>query len=183
MDRDYLSRRTGRFVPTTSVTVALLEENLPVAYGVADPKIRAAAGLYDVTSPRSSIVMIASTAVSKIARRRASLSRSASSAWRRSLTSRTIAVFERMGFPAITNRLLRETVARTVTIRQACALKGIDAKKVAGRILTADVLDAHNTFDKPDVVKPAVFKNASVSGGALKVDLPPHSVVVLSLTK
>jgi hypothetical protein len=34
VDRDYLSRRTGRFVPTTSVTVALLEENLPVAYGV-----------------------------------------------------------------------------------------------------------------------------------------------------
>jgi alpha-N-arabinofuranosidase len=65
----------------------------------------------------------------------------------------------------------------------ACELKGIDATKVAGRILTADVLDAHNTFDKPEVVKPAEFKNASVGGGALKVDLPPHSVVVLSLTK
>ncbi len=34
MDRDYASRRTGRFVPATSVTVALLEENLPIAYGV-----------------------------------------------------------------------------------------------------------------------------------------------------
>ena len=34
MDRDYVSRRTGRFVPVTSVTVALLEENLPLAYGV-----------------------------------------------------------------------------------------------------------------------------------------------------
>ncbi len=34
MDRDYVSRRTGRFVPSTSVTVALLEENLPIAYGV-----------------------------------------------------------------------------------------------------------------------------------------------------
>ena len=34
MDRDYVSRRTGRFVPATSVTVALLEENLPLAYGV-----------------------------------------------------------------------------------------------------------------------------------------------------
>ncbi len=29
-----MSRRTGRFVPATSVTVALLEENLPLAYGV-----------------------------------------------------------------------------------------------------------------------------------------------------
>jgi hypothetical protein len=34
VDRDYVSRRTGRFVPSTSVTVALLEENLPIAYGV-----------------------------------------------------------------------------------------------------------------------------------------------------
>ena len=34
MDREYVSRRTGRFVPSTSVTVALLEENLPIAYGV-----------------------------------------------------------------------------------------------------------------------------------------------------
>ena len=42
----------------------------------------------------------------------------------------TIAVFERMGFPAITNRFLRETLARTITIRQACALKGIDESRL-----------------------------------------------------
>ena len=29
-----MSRRAGRFLPSSSVTVALLEENLPVAYGV-----------------------------------------------------------------------------------------------------------------------------------------------------
>ena len=34
MDRDFVSRRTGRAVPSTSVTVALLEDNVPVAYGV-----------------------------------------------------------------------------------------------------------------------------------------------------
>lgn len=34
MEHDYVSRRTGRAVPNTSVTVALLEENVPVAYGV-----------------------------------------------------------------------------------------------------------------------------------------------------
>ena len=34
MDRDFVSRRTGRFVPAASVTVALIEENIPVAYGV-----------------------------------------------------------------------------------------------------------------------------------------------------
>ena len=34
MDRDFVSRGMGRFVPSTSVTVALLESNLPIAYGV-----------------------------------------------------------------------------------------------------------------------------------------------------
>lgn len=34
MDRDFVSRRAGRFVPTSAVTVALLEDNLPIAYGV-----------------------------------------------------------------------------------------------------------------------------------------------------
>jgi hypothetical protein len=34
VDREYVSRRIGRLLPSTSVTVALLEENLPIAYGV-----------------------------------------------------------------------------------------------------------------------------------------------------
>lgn len=34
MDSQFVSRRAGRFVPSTSVTVALLEENVPIAYGV-----------------------------------------------------------------------------------------------------------------------------------------------------
>jgi hypothetical protein len=34
VDGQFVARRAGRFVPSTSVTVALLEENVPVAYGV-----------------------------------------------------------------------------------------------------------------------------------------------------
>jgi alpha-L-arabinofuranosidase len=68
-------------------------------------------------------------------------------------------------------------------VELSCKLSGIEATKVSGRVLTADVLDAHNTFDKPEVVKPAEFKEASVSEGTLKVNLPPHSVVVLTLSK
>ena len=34
MDPDFVSRRSGRAVPSTSVTVALLEDNVPIAYGV-----------------------------------------------------------------------------------------------------------------------------------------------------
>lgn len=34
MDRNFVSRRLGRAVPNTSVTIALLEDNVPVAYGI-----------------------------------------------------------------------------------------------------------------------------------------------------
>jgi hypothetical protein len=54
--------------------------------------------------------------------------------WLTAAAPETIAVFERMGFPAITNRLLRETIARTVTVRQACALKGIDEARLIGAL-------------------------------------------------
>ena len=59
--------------------------------------------------------------------------------WLTEAAPETIAVFERMGFPAITNRLLRETVARTITIRQACALKGIDESRLIAAL--DDVLE------------------------------------------
>jgi hypothetical protein len=50
--------------------------------------------------------------------------------WLTAVAPETIPVFARMGFTAITHRFLRETVARTITIRQACALKGIDEGKL-----------------------------------------------------
>ncbi len=54
--------------------------------------------------------------------------------WLTAVAPETIEVFERMGFTAITNRLLRETVARTVTIRQACSLKGINEGELITRL-------------------------------------------------
>jgi alpha-N-arabinofuranosidase len=53
--------------------------------------------------------------------------------------------------------------------------------KVKGRIVTAEDMRAHNTFDKPDAVKAGDFGGASVSNGALVVTLPPMSVVTLEL--
>jgi alpha-N-arabinofuranosidase len=69
----------------------------------------------------------------------------------------------------------------TEPIDLVCKLPGVKARKVSGRILTADKLDAHNTFDRPDAVKPKDFSRASLSDGKLAVKLPPHSVVVLTL--
>jgi alpha-N-arabinofuranosidase len=42
-------------------------------------------------------------------------------------------------------------------------------------------MNAHNTFDAPETVKPAAFTGAQVNGGTLTVTLPPMSVVVLDL--
>ncbi|QVM83472.1 alpha-N-arabinofuranosidase [Novosphingobium decolorationis] len=67
--------------------------------------------------------------------------------------------------------------ANTVTI----ALDGVKAGKVSGRILTAGAINAHNTFENPEVVKPAAFNGARVKGGTLTVTLPAKSVVVLEL--
>ena len=65
----------------------------------------------------------------------------------------------------------------TVSVR----LDGITGGSVSGRILTAPAMDAHNTFDAPDAVKPAAFTGATLSGGTLSVTLPPKSVVMLDL--
>jgi alpha-N-arabinofuranosidase len=51
---------------------------------------------------------------------------------------------------------------------------------VTGRVLTAAAMDAHNTFDKPNVVQPAAFK-AQRKGDEVIANLPPKSVVVLTL--
>ncbi|OIR14182.1 intracellular exo-alpha-L-arabinofuranosidase 2 [mine drainage metagenome] len=54
-------------------------------------------------------------------------------------------------------------------------------KSVTGRILTSAKLQDYNSFDEPNKIKPVVFKNASINGNTLTVQLPPISVVVLEL--
>jgi alpha-N-arabinofuranosidase len=60
-------------------------------------------------------------------------------------------------------------------------LSGLAAKSVSGRVLTAAAMNAHNTFDAPDAVRPQAFDGAVLAGGALTVTLPAKSVVVLEL--
>lgn len=60
-------------------------------------------------------------------------------------------------------------------------ISGMAAKGVTGRILTADAMNARNTFEAPDVVKPAAFSGAKLEGDSLTVALPAKSVVVLEL--
>lgn len=57
----------------------------------------------------------------------------------------------------------------------------LKAKKVTGRILTADKISAYNTYDNGNLVAPAVFNGAKLKKGALMVKLPAKSIVVLEL--
>ncbi|HPE47605.1 MAG TPA: alpha-L-arabinofuranosidase C-terminal domain-containing protein [Hyphomonas sp.] len=54
------------------------------------------------------------------------------------------------------------------------------ARRAEGRILTAVTMDAHNTFDHPDTVKPMPYA-AKGSRGTLVLSLPPRSVIVVTL--
>lgn len=67
--------------------------------------------------------------------------------------------------------------ARTVRTE----FRGAQLSSVSGRILTAKTMGAHNSFDQPNAVQPAPFNGAKLSGGALTVELPAKSVVVLEL--
>lgn len=60
-------------------------------------------------------------------------------------------------------------------------LEGIDATRVTGRVLTAQELDTHNTFDAPEQLVPMAFNGATLSDGELRLDAPPRSVLVLEL--
>jgi alpha-L-arabinofuranosidase len=68
-------------------------------------------------------------------------------------------------------------------VKLTCQLESADATKVTGRILTSERLDAHNTFDEPDQVKPTAFDGATIEDGQLAADIPPRSVIVLELMK
>jgi alpha-N-arabinofuranosidase len=72
---------------------------------------------------------------------------------------------------------LHPTQAATLS----CELRGIDVQSVVGRILTAETIDAHNTFEQPERVRPAAFEGAAHTTDGLRVDLPARSVVVLEM--
>jgi alpha-N-arabinofuranosidase len=69
----------------------------------------------------------------------------------------------------------------TQAVTLSVKLAGLAPKSVAGRILTAPAMNAHNTFEAPDAVRPAAFGGAALKADALEVKLPAKSVVVLAL--
>jgi alpha-L-arabinofuranosidase len=60
-------------------------------------------------------------------------------------------------------------------------INGAKFTAVTGRIITSEKLQDYNSFEDPNKIKPAVFKDAKLSDSSLQVKLPPFSVVVLTL--
>ena len=53
---------------------------------------------------------------------------------------------------------------------------GRNVTKANGRVLSAERLDAHNTFDKPDTVKTQTLSGLKIVGNSARITLPPASV-------
>lgn len=84
------------------------------------------------------------------------------------------------------------SVARRADGKTVIALVNLDPDRAArvatnlkeavrGKVLTAAAMDAHNTFAQPDAVTPAPY-DAAPRDGALTFDLPPKSIVVVTVT-
>jgi alpha-N-arabinofuranosidase len=79
---------------------------------------------------------------------------------------------------SLTNGDLKNEQEVTIELRGLTISPSV---KVTGKIVTAQIMTAHNTFDKPDSVQTADFSGAAISGGILRVKLPPMSVVTVEL--
>ena len=62
-----------------------------------------------------------------------------------------------------------------------CELRGDDATSVSGRVLTAEVINAHNTFENPKAIYPVEFRDFKLKDNVLTTMLPAKSVVVLEI--
>ncbi len=59
---------------------------------------------------------------------------------------------------------------------------GMNVNRVHGRVLQASAMNAHNTFENPNQVKPSSFNDARICEDGLEIVLPQMSVVVLETT-
>lgn len=58
---------------------------------------------------------------------------------------------------------------------------GIKPAKVSGRLLTADKINAKNTFDSPEAVKEVIYTNLSIVDNRIITMLPAKSITVLEI--
>lgn len=59
--------------------------------------------------------------------------------------------------------------------------KSLSASSVSGELLTANELNAHNTFERPNEVEPVPYEPASVSGHEMELKVPASSVLRVTI--
>jgi len=64
-----------------------------------------------------------------------------------------------------------------------CALKGVEAKNISGKILTSENMQDHNTFEQPEKIIVKEFSGFKIVGNELHIDMPSKSVVTLEIIK
>jgi alpha-N-arabinofuranosidase len=62
-----------------------------------------------------------------------------------------------------------------------CVVKGFQPSNVTARVLTAEAMTAHNTFERPDHVQPAASTGINSQNGELSVRIPAKSVTMLRM--
>jgi alpha-N-arabinofuranosidase len=62
----------------------------------------------------------------------------------------------------------------------AVGVAGTKVKGAAGKVLTSAAMDAHNTFQYPQAIKPAAFSTRA-TGGQLSIKVPAKAVMVVAL--
>lgn len=60
-------------------------------------------------------------------------------------------------------------------------LRDIDVKGISAEILHGESASDHNTFDNPDKVRPAEFKDFRIKGNTITVTLPPVSTITMEI--
>ncbi|QGQ99955.1 alpha-N-arabinofuranosidase [Paenibacillus psychroresistens] len=67
------------------------------------------------------------------------------------------------------------------SIEISCEIEDFQPAGVMGTLLTASALNAHNTFEQPEAIKPVDFQGAVLNDGKLSLILPPASILLLTL--
>ncbi len=60
-------------------------------------------------------------------------------------------------------------------------VRGLKPSSISGRVLKADEMNAHNTFENPNAVKPVEFDRVKISEEGLSFEMPKMSVVSLEV--
>ncbi len=69
------------------------------------------------------------------------------------------------------------------SIRLSCPVVGETYKLITGEVLTASDMNAMNTFENPEAIKPVAFRDFTYKDGLLTINMPAKSVIVLEASK